>query len=1147
MKNSASTFKNIEPITRFSDITSEITLNTPVIVSLQKVIKYNEQQKFLVAILIDDANEQMLAFFYNEMSELLANPRTMTRFPMKITIFKGKLKQSGQKPYLEAYHVIIENNTYINSNSIGSYHYCEMQTYLQVYIHYFQSYNKYLLWGNLFHDYLASFYMQFSPSLSSDLDTLEKLILHDFELACYQNWQLFVVLGKQISSIVKEFKQNFLANEIEFALQELEFYGKEYQNFKFECETMLYSRFFGIQGRIDRYIHDIPLQKYKIYETKTGQSPRSSQLTAYYQSMAYAIMLQETQNAELQGLVIEYPRLPVSQRLIPYEFEHAEFLKVLNIRNKIWSLLIGNQPPRLYSHPCSRCGSRDACNFYEYLAHFDEKDYDFSHNYYAEHFTKDDAHKRIFSKVSAYYTWFSALLNREFLRNLNLINELHLSAEIREKKGNAISNLELDLKKTFWNTIQIHTDVENQEELLEILKDSEATPIKQIWLKKKKSGTLGSSRLRSGDRVIVSLNEESPFSSNSMYGTVKEMYEDAILIQLYDSLEWNIDDFQEMSFRVDSSTSNSLVYRQKQFLDYFLRYSRSNTYENVKNLRNILLFEKSMKLTSVSPELIAFPNQTSFDTSQQNAIKTALKSSDLTLIQGPPGTGKTTIIIDLISRLLTRFQKTSQPSSKKKKRHQNTLDAHLDRSDAYIPPKRPILLSSYTNKALDNILVKLVAQFPQIRVVRLGKVQSVSDPTLLPYALEHICKYKGSMANDSAIPLIDPLKAKLILENAEVIASTTTTAGSTLLSNYHFDSVILDEAGQIVETSALIPLGKGDHFILVGDHMQLPPIDSTSHPLEVDIPPTLLKRLHFNPEDGFKTSIFERLIKEYETTPIYQMLSFQYRMNESISNFISNTFYNGKLTCGSIKGKSVGDQTIDDFFHQFSIKNLDYTNSVWNEVLNPHDPMVFIDTLKLNAQDSTELDDTKELESIFNFIEVQVVVKILLNLVNLTLNAKLTQSQVKSFFKKIGVISGYRAQNQKIRLEFSKQLSEKLIQEKKSTFHTDSERDQFQFSILEALVIDTVDRFQGQEREMILYSFVDSNSLNKLHALNLEKRRLNVAISRAKKKIIFLGHSQTLTTISPHTPPSDRPIKNIHEGLLKYIKTNGMYKIIEKL
>ena len=91
------------------------------------------------------------------------------------------------------------------------------------------------------------------------------------------------------------------------------------------------------------------------------------------------------------------------------------------------------------------------------------------------------------------------------------------------------------------------------------------------------------------------------------------------------------------------------------------------------------------------------------------------------------------------------------------------------------------------------------------------------------------------------------------------------------------------------------------------------------------------------------------------------------------------------------------------------------------------------------------------------------------------------------------------------------------------------------------LLVDTVDRFQGGEREIILYSMVDSNSKAILSPLNEDPRRLNVAISRAKKKIIFVGHSPTLTTINAYDSPATVSAKKIYQNLIKYIKDHGGY------
>jgi superfamily I DNA and/or RNA helicase len=85
-----------------------------------------------------------------------------------------------------------------------------------------------------------------------------------------------------------------------------------------------------------------------------------------------------------------------------------------------------------------------------------------------------------------------------------------------------------------------------------------------------------------------------------------------------------------------------------------------------------------------------------------------------------------------------------------------------------------------------------------------------------------------------------------------------------------------------------------------------------------------------------------------------------------------------------------------------------------------------------------------------------------------------------------------------------------------------------QHNSYENVEIDTVDAFQGREKEMIVFSAVRSNSENNIGFLR-DLRRLNVALTRAKRKMIFIGDS---STICEH---------DAYAKLLKYIKKSGLY------
>ena len=119
-----------------------------------------------------------------------------------------------------------------------------------------------------------------------------------------------------------------------------------------------------------------------------------------------------------------------------------------------------------------------------------------------------------------------------------------------------------------------------------------------------------------------------------------------------------------------------------------------------------------------------------------------------------------------------------------------------------------------------------------------------------------------------------------IISQADVVCCTCMSAGDYRLREYHFKSLLVDEASQATEPEVLIPLTKGiQHCILVGDHAQLPP--------------TILNRSVA--KAGLNVSLFERLVSN-GLKP--KMLQVQYRMHPCLSEFPSNMFYEGQLQNG---------------------------------------------------------------------------------------------------------------------------------------------------------------------------------------------------------------------------------------------------------
>lgn len=285
-----------------------------------------------------------------------------------------------------------------------------------------------------------------------------------------------------------------------------------------------------------------------------------------------------------------------------------------------------------------------------------------------------------------------------------------------------------------------------------------------------------------------------------------------------------------------------------------------------------------------------------------------------------------------------------------------------------------------------------------------------------------------------------------------VVATTCLGISDWIFNRRTFDYCIVDESSQVSMPVCLGPLGFCDKFILVGDHYQLPP-------------------LVVNPEAraGLSRSLFKTLSEMYPESVVD--LTHQYRMCSDIMLLSNTIIYEGRLKCGS-------EQVANQFLEIPEISNLKGT---FPEDLSPGDRWIenILDqdkkVLFLNHDTVGGCSETSSKENIENVKEAELIYQI----VQAMLLCGVPQSS-------IGVMSFYRAQ---LRLFYRK------------------------FSAHQGIEMLTADQFQGRDKDCVIISLVKSNDRNDAGSLLKEWRRVNVAITRARSKLIIVGSKKTLQNL----------------------------------
>ena len=423
------------------------------------------------------------------------------------------------------------------------------------------------------------------------------------------------------------------------------------------------------------------------------------------------------------------------------------------------------------------------------------------------------------------------------------------------------------------------------------------------------------------------------------------------------------------------------------------------------------------------PRRFGAPGLPELNHSQVFAVKSVLQKA-LSIVQGPPGTGKTVTSASIVYHLAKQNQGQT-------------------------------LVCAPSNVAVDQLTEKI--HKTGLRVVRFcAKSREMVDSRVeyltLHYQVRHLDTperaelHKLQMLKDELGELSQADEKKFnalrrsaereILQAADVVCCTCSAAGDPRICQLRFRQVLIDEATQATEPECLIPIVLGaKQLVLVGDHCQLGPV-------------VVCKKAS---RAGLSTSLFERLVMLH-VAPV--RLQVQYRMHPCLSEFPSNTFYEGTLQNGVTSAER--RDTSSEF--------------PWP---NKNRPMFFYCSVGLEEVSASGT-------SYLNRTEAANVEK----LVSKFLQGGCLPDQ-------IGVITPYEGQRAYIvnYMQRNGSLGAKLYA---------------------SVEVASVDAFQGREKDYIILSCVRSNERQGIGFLN-DPRRLNVALTRAKYGVVVLGNPKVLS------------------------------------
>lgn len=556
-----------------------------------------------------------------------------------------------------------------------------------------------------------------------------------------------------------------------------------------------------------------------------------------------------------------------------------------------------------------------------------------------------------------------------------------------------------------------------------------------------------------GDLVLISKGD--PLNSN-LVGVLTEKRENSVLVALTEIPYWIL----ESTIRIDLC-SNDVTYKRQ--------------IENLKNLNPYAQKALSFLLKIEKPKQSHFINFSPFNKNlnpaQKKAVGFSLGSKDFFLIHGPFGTGKTTVLVELILQAI-KGEKKVLVTAESNVAVDNLVE-HLYQKARIVRIGHPSRVAKNLKETTLSFLTQSHKDFEKLESLKnvLDQIKERRDEFIRPTKTQRRGLSKGDILRLAKKGIVkrglklEEIKgmANWIQLNREfrkilkIVAKVEEYIAKEIIKNSDVVLATNSSAGLEILKDFLFDLVVIDESSQATIPSCLIPISKAKRFVLAgdykQLPPTILNLK----AKQLSETLFEKLILNFPKKS--KFLDTQYRMNEILMEFPNKEFYWGKIkSANSVKKISLSD---------LGVKKIVFGNFL-DQVLDPERILVFVDTIKQKDKFETQRRGSTSRE---NYLEAKIVDYLVRGLLKMRLKKEW-----------IGIITPY-----------------------------DDQVDLIKNLLPEGIEIRSVDGFQGREKEIIIISFVRANKKKEIGFLE-DLRRLNVALTRAKRKIILVGDSETLMT-----------------------------------